>query len=49
MLKITNHIGKSYLIVGGVEKNQGIVIEKGRYKVDHERVLDVDNGIWYLV
>lgn len=38
-----------YLIISGINKDEGIVIEKHRYGVYHTRSLDSDAGIWFLV
>ena len=46
-LSATKTIVPMYIIMAGVEENQGIVISKGENGVDNIRQLDEDN--WYLI
>jgi len=43
------NICSSFIILSGVEKNQGVVIDKFHSRANTIRTLDVDNGIWFLV
>jgi hypothetical protein len=49
LLSVSHNIAPSYLIISGVKRDEGVVLEKGRFKVDHRRELSTSNGVWYLV
>ena len=49
ILSETYNLASSYLIVSGVNEDEGMIIEKDRYKVIKTRSLDTKNGIWFLV
>ena len=49
MLNSTVNIQPIYLMLIGVNSNEGSVITKDRYQISNIRSLDVENGIWYLV